>query len=261
MIGKPKIKRGRPARATISRYEAERFYGGIQPSFDFTPSQFSGLKAWYEARNTGFVYNDNDLVTTVNDLSGNGLHLTAPLGLEPTYKENGGDPYIQVVGAKRLQRDNIPIASLIGVDQGTIFVVSKDLDQVGRSCPLFYGNDVGGERLNFHNAWSDQKIYIDWGDLVGGGRVSFNAPAGYWTNFKIDEYVRAGSSINYYYNGVLTFTGSFTDTLSVLTNTLFVGSTEFFTCNDAIVAILIYNRPLIASERDGVRQYLQSFLP
>lgn len=229
----------------------------------FSLLSVSGLTFWIEARNTGFTYGEGDDVILVNDLSGNLLHLTGVLAVSaPTYRVNSGKPYIESIGNKFLLRALVPVLNLVASDEGTIIIVKRDFGS-GSEALTFSCNENDGNRFEIHNAWSDHNIYMDWGAIGGGGRLSVSADtiSGYFDSFHIEEWVRNGNDCELFIDGVSVFTGTYSDSLNAAINTLYVCGGSGIISNDGFAAIAFWNRALTNGERQSVRDYLNPFKP
>jgi hypothetical protein len=77
------------------------------------PNTIGNLLAWYDASNSANVTHSGGLVTQLNDISGNGRHLTSSGSLRPTFVGSGGamgNSYIQFASGKVLDLASISVA-------------------------------------------------------------------------------------------------------------------------------------------------------
>lgn len=68
--------------------------------------------------------------------------------------------------------------------------------------------DAIGNRINAHVPWDDGQVIWDWGNIGGGGRLTYTPPVslvGQWTHFAfvVDEASADGLNMKIYRNGVL----------------------------------------------------------
>jgi hypothetical protein len=64
----------------VARHVIHRPWTGITASAAFSPADIAGLVAWYDASDAGSITESGGLVSQLDDLSGNGYHLTQGTG-------------------------------------------------------------------------------------------------------------------------------------------------------------------------------------
>lgn len=238
--------------------------GGSLPSL--LPPSTNDLTLWIEARNTGYTYNDNDRIDEVDDLSValHHLKMAAPAN-QPLYKSNGGTPYIDFDDSNRkLDRSHIGAESIfdyVQADEGTVIFTIEHYD-AAQPNTVYSWNAAAFDRFLTHCSFNDNNIYVDWGNRLGGGRVSFAEPANWHiSGFHTVEYNRNGNAFTCFIDGVEVYNNgaAFSDGLDAGSFTFGIGDVTGF--GFRLSALLIWNRSLTQDEQLQARTYVDSFRP
>lgn len=223
----------------------------------FTPTQLSGLVAWFKADSIGA--GDGSAVSTWSDSSGNANDATngGAAGTKPTYKTNivNGQPVVRFDGGDGLivaNQANFNIATY------TAFIVATYTSGTGAIMAknVLVANTT---RRKLQFSFSNTTTFTT---SSGNDGTQFNTTISNATTPGIYVYTTTGDSAH-----IVTKNG--TDTASTTTlnessgnfnsSPLLIGSafgigTEGYVGD--IAEIIIYNVPLAASERLGVQNYL-----
>ena len=222
---------------------------------------------WIEARNLGVAYADGNRISLAVDLSTHKQDLQqATAGNQPLYKYNSGFPYIDFDDAnRRISRSfagSQHITDFIGLNAGTVMFTINHYDNTQPTTPYNWNAADSSNRFMSHCSYSDNNIYVDWGNILGGGRVSFAEPAGWHTGFHLVEYNRNGNGFTGIIDGVELYNNAaaFSDAIDDTTTQVFgLGNVAGF--GFRMSAIMFWDKSLTASQQSSVRDYLNSFRP
>ena len=234
---------------------------------DFVPTEVAGLEFWIDAGDTSTLFtdtsgttgvaSDGDAIARIEDLSGNGYHVTQGSAVyQPQYKEsiqNGRS-------VARFSSDHLTSGSnfsITGSSARTIFVVASK-DVATNSIYVSWG--TAG------NAQDAYSVTQEYGVRISGGNKLF-AVAGSTSVFTVATFLQSTSTLaglTFFHNGSSessTSSGGTTSTLNTSATSIVVGgwvpSSPTTNPADADIAeILIYDSALGTSDREAVETYL-----
>lgn len=222
-----------------------------------TPGYFSP-RLWLDASdpsNNKSVFADGAAVAAWVDKSGNGYSaVQSTVGLRPIYKTGiiGGLPIIRFDGATQYMTSPAGLLAQL-TNQVTIFIVSASANMVGNSI-LQSVVDVNTNRINIHLPWSDNKVYWDFGNISGSGRLD-GAWGGSLNTFYLWGFAAGSSAMSVRRNGTTIISKTASSSVSFTTQTLDVGTGTAFFGGD-IAEIIIYNQLLSTTVRQTIERYL-----
>lgn len=205
------------------------------------PSDIASLKAWWDFSDTVTLadvsagpIDDTDEVGTVVD-KGGALDLTGTTGATPTWIANGQNSLgvARFDGVdNRLSLASVTLSDLISADEGTIFLAFKPHADTTPNIILDHGSGTGNE-FTLYLPYSDDVIYLDWGNVFSGGRVSEAGNGGIrgaWHVVVIRR--KTDNSIIVRLDGTEIFAGTYSDAIdTTAVETLWLGashSPEYF---------------------------------
>lgn len=236
---KYKIYRDNSGRVTVYAAAAELSQRIVLGS-GFSPDQIAGLEAWYAADSlTGL--NDNDLVTTLSDLSGNGRHATQSNALKrPIYRTNiiNGKPIIMGSGYTRALSTTFSSALPQPV---TWFVVTRIL---GDGSVIDSVTSTPRQRLDRNSAIF--RMHGSSNVLAGGNTTAFRYVTMHYN----------GSSSYLRVNGTQVATGF--PGSDVLNGVTLLNRYDQAAGNGELAEVIIYSGNLSTTDRGDIENYLKT---
>ena len=213
-----------------------------------SPSDFGGLKVWYDAKKiTGLA--DNDPVTTWKDASGNASHATGAGATRPTYKATGGPnslPTVRFDGTQYLENTDASVAS-----PSTSFVVMKA--RVTTSLMTVWDGIGSANRHTVQiTAGNLVSLYAGTTAADSTGTVVDNTPV-------IITALHKNGNSDVWLNGVDAFSSNTAIGSDTMTGvTLGAREDRGVKLDGDITELIIFNRELSARERKAVQYYLRN---
>lgn len=231
-----------PGKITLSPYGTGNIGLDKLPnaSSAFSPANISGIQLWLKADSLSL--NDNDLVTTWTDSSGNGNNATA--SNKPTYKTNqiNGLPAVQFIALDFMQTPSITMTNM------SIFIVLKP-------------GATAGYVMEFAGAGSSNAIISNFTantlEVFNSPRISMGATA--TTAFSQHTLTRdATNGTKTWRNGsaVTTDPSAVTPNTGVITIGTDGGAGTTDQWSGYIAEIILYNNEVSSANRALIESYL-----
>lgn len=238
--------------------------GGVIDS-GFSPLDIAGCEAWFDASNAGSITQTGGLVDQWSDLSGNGHHVTAVLGLRPTTgtRTQNGLNVIDFVGSDGLNSTTTFLYDLVTT---TIFVVfMPDADPASILSYLVGEGNISDFRPEYavrNSATQCNFVYV-----TNGNVVKFNIVDGDPTNATPHRIVATDSgteAIIEMDDGTPVSSGAYTRAtttmnrfnIGMLNNQTFTAGGRFL--DGWIAEIIIYDSVLSSGNITTVEGYLDT---
>jgi hypothetical protein len=243
--------------ATVSQPQAP-VSGGVASEADsapaatvdqaFSPTDITGLYAWYDADQLGLA--DNDPVSSWTDESGGGRHMTG--AATPLYKTGvqNGLPGVLFDGT-----DDTLTATVAADASRTIFIVAKKLSSTTGGSVWSMSNTSARVFTGSGSGW----LYNAKDAAVGGGQANIGtaAVADAVAGSVISLVLASATSLTVYGNGVDTV-GAFDPHSIITTATGFrlsgIGASQFF--SGYVFEVIAYDTALSDTDREAVETYL-----
>ena len=221
----------------------------------------ANLQLWFRA--SSINQSDSTAVSTWNDESGNGRHITQGTGAnQPIFKlsQINGKPVVEFDGVDDFM-SRTSVSNFSSANQVVAFLVMKipsDVDciQLDWQAP----DTTNRVTLSALNANPDRNFLFIHGNQGSGGLVQSGTISSGWLGVtQIAEWTRNGSAVTLRSNNVDLGSGSMTsDVTPGSSATLFIGQNtagagQF---GGQLAELIYYNRFLTTAERDQVRNYL-----
>lgn len=227
----------------------------VVPSF--IPFSTDGLNLWLKADSLSL--SDGDQVSSWNDSSGNGNNATqSNSSYKPIFKTGilNGKPVVRFTASD----DHIicPNGVFSGVSTETsMFIVMKVTNISSEKFNFTQSVDNASNRYSTHTPYSDGKIYWDFGNISGNGRLS-GSWGGDSSSFYYWGYL-AGSGMAIRRNGTQIHTKSTSGTFTPGTQTFIIGGKSGSEgMSGDIAEVIMYNRRLNLTEIGEVETYLKN---
>jgi len=236
----------------------------IQASFFSSPTDITGLVAWYDYSDIATLWKDTartspvtadaDVIKGVTDKSGVGNHLAEATN-GPTYKTaiQNGKSIARFDGTNdTLEPAANPSAAAAS---GTLFYVQKVTSEATANASPW--GRAGSDALDDHHPFSDANIYDGFGSTA---RKSTGNPPGLTTSFYIGAFVSAPSDYRAYKDGGAAYFSTGTNTVGWNASPPRMGRTgtgASFTAGD-IAEVLVYNPLLSLTDMNLIGNYLAS---
>jgi len=243
----------------VGRTLLQSYQQGLSPWPTATVN--TGLRAWYRA-DLGVTKDANNQVSQWADLTGYGSHVqTTNAAQEPGWVASGlnGKPVVQFSGANILTTTG-PVDVLAGSsDQTVIAVLAPAATQPNWSTvvDLSSGQSQGFALQQDSSHINDYKLW--WmGNPPAGWKSSPGAPAATGVGVQVLTLVKNGTSSTSYVNGVSQGTGAAPATVQTPVAALALGNAVGggYGYNGQVAEILIYNRAISDTERQGIESAL-----
>lgn len=232
----------------------------------WSPLDLASLTAWWDFSDVTTLFTDAgttpvsadaQAIYQANDKGPNDLHVAqATAGARPTYK-TGIQNSLSVArfdGGDSLAKASVDALGLVAAAAGTLVFVMKQTGAAANNTSITIG--ASGNRLNVHATYSNV-FYLDFGNNGSGGRIFGNQPAGWDDAWHILVCHRAaGAGKIYVDGGSAVVSGTFTDSLDALTETLYIGTGSGATFTGDKAEVLIFDEGLSAANLNALGGYL-----
>ena len=221
-----------------------------------SPPLSGDIAAFWRMDEYGTIADTGGLVDQVNDLSGNGHHLTGTTTTRPVYEAVNGKGQVRFNGAKNLaipvsltvDRRNVSIFAVVRRGAGVATMALVHFPTVATNLALY---QITSTIRVFHSASINSSIEYG-GHLSAGGveKASGTDETEWMIGAAANAYIGMGQQT--YTHGSALAAGTYSGGLIGEWN----GAA--FRFSGAMRAVLIYNRALSLAEKDDVLDYLES---
>jgi hypothetical protein len=247
----------------VARHVIHRPWTGITASAAFSPADIAGLVAWYDASDAGSITESGGLVSQLDDLSGNGYHLTQGTGAnQPSTgtRTMGTEALnaIEFASGKYLSRT----VSSIGGNAHTWYAAVQ-MDTIGNGNYARTFTLTASGVLDYNNPSSISAILRNdasagYGSFYNNTPRAFAAAADGADHCVVTQRDGDGSSV--WINGGSATTASGLGTTALAVVTIVMGGETAGTANlDGMIGELIwYSSALGTTDRETVRDHLNA---
>lgn len=226
--------------------------GGYRIPSAIAPTDVSGLFAWYDATNSANVTQSSGLVSQLNDISGNGRHLTATGSLRPTWQSSGGagnKSYVEFVAGKILERTGLSLSQPF-----TVLIYFKyDPTQITNGQNILRVTDsVAALYFNFTDYYG---IASTWKgiNMYGGSIPQFNWKNQWLPNqWNLLKHVNANTPNDY---DIWVNLESRTPKLNINIGTITADQLRFGNSAMSVHEIIVYSGKVSESQLEGLSAY------
>lgn len=233
----------------------------------WSPLDLASLTAWWDFSDAATLFTDAgttrvsadaQAIYQANDKSASGFHVVqATEGARPTYKTGiqNSRSVARFDGGDSLAKASVDALTVVTADAGTIVIVIKQSSADSQNTSIAIGGS-NTNRLLIHATYSS-KFYFDFGNVAAGGRYYVDAPVGWADAWHVLVCRRAGGPVRIYVDGgTAVGSGTMTDSLDAVTDTLSIGTGGGATFTGDKAEVLVFNEGLSTANLNALGAYL-----